>query len=64
MNIEPIALSIKDGFTALGVGTTKGYELINAGEVETFYIGRARRITTASIKAYVARQIALQAEAA
>ena len=42
----------------IGCGTTKLYELINAGELETYTIGRARRITTASIEAYVARHLA------
>lgn len=42
----------------LGVGVTKGYELINSGELESFTIGRARRITTASIEALIDRRLA------
>lgn len=61
MNIKPIAIPPKDAFTAIGVGVTKGYELINAGELEAFKIGRATRITTASIDAFVARQLSEQA---
>ncbi len=55
--MEPIALPPKDAFAAIGVGVTKGYELIAAKELETFKVGRATRITTDSIRAYVARQL-------
>ena len=55
--IEPIAIPPKDAFAAIGVGVTKGYELLNAKELDSFVIGRARRVTTASIRAYVERQI-------
>jgi hypothetical protein len=46
-----------DGFAALGVGKTKGWELVGRGELEAIKIDGATRITTASIKAYVARQL-------
>ena len=52
-----IALPPRDAFAALGVGVTKGYELINSGELETFKIGRSTRVTADSVRAYVARQI-------
>lgn len=55
--MEPIAIRPKEAFAAIGVGVTKGYELLAAGELDSFTVGRARRITTASIEAYVARQI-------
>jgi excisionase family DNA binding protein len=48
--IEPIAVSPKQAFAAIGVGTTKGYELINSGKLEAVKIGRSTRITWASIK--------------
>ena len=60
--MEPLAIAPKDAFAAIGVGITKGYELINTGELETFKVGRATRITTESIRAYVARQIAERQE--
>lgn len=62
--MELIAIAPKDAFAAIGVGVTKGYELLNAGELEAFKIGRATRITTASIRAYVARQLVDQPVAA
>ncbi len=55
--METIALPPKDAFAAIGVGVTKGYELINSGELESFKIGRATRITADSVRAYVARQL-------
>jgi excisionase family DNA binding protein len=62
--MEPLALPPKAAFAAIGVGTTKGYELINSGELETFKIGRSTRITTDSVRDYVARRLAEQQEAA
>lgn len=48
--MEPVAVSPKTAFAALDIGTTKGYELINSGQLEVFKIGRATRVTVASIK--------------
>jgi excisionase family DNA binding protein len=42
----------------LDCGTTRLYELIRAGELETYRDGASRKITTASLRAYVDRQIA------
>lgn len=56
--MDPLAVSPKDAFRAIGVGHTKGFELIATGDLETFKIGRATRITTASIQGFVARQLA------
>ena len=62
--MESLAVTTKVGFGMLNVGNTKGYELIAAGELETFKIGNATRITTKSIRAYVERQLASHKEAA
>lgn len=48
--MEPLAVSPKTAFAAVGVGTTKGYELENSGKLKAIKIGRATRITVASIK--------------
>ena len=40
--IEREALPIKQYFTFVGVGPTKGYELIKAGKLKTRKIGRSR----------------------
>jgi len=64
MTIDPIAVPPKLAFAAIGVGITKGYELINAGELTAFKVGRATRITTDSIRAYVAKRVAEASAAA
>jgi excisionase family DNA binding protein len=48
--MEPIAVSPKEAFAAIGIKNTKGYELINSGALEAVKIGRATRITWASVK--------------
>jgi len=40
----------------IGVGRTKLYELIAAGEVETVKLGKSTRITTASLHDLIRRQ--------
>jgi excisionase family DNA binding protein len=54
-SIEPLAVSPRQACLLLGVGTTRLYQLIGAGELVSYHEGRARRITTASIRARVAR---------
>jgi excisionase family DNA binding protein len=60
---SPIGLAPNAAKQAIGCGTTKLYELLAAGELESYCVGRSRRITVASIEAYVARQLE-QAKAA
>ncbi len=55
--MEPIGLPPKDAFALIPVGITKGYELINNGELHAFKVGRATRVTVASVRAFVARQL-------
>jgi excisionase family DNA binding protein len=62
--MEPLGVAPKAGCAVIGCGVTKLYELINAGELETYKVGRATRITLASIRSYVARQSAPQQQAA
>lgn len=54
-NVDPIFVKPKDAFAALGVGHTKGYEMIAAKELEAVKIGRATRITVASVQAKAAQ---------
>ena len=63
MICEPIAVAPKVAFDALGIGNTKGYELLNSGELESFYIGRSRRVIWASVKR-LAGLVTSEAEAA
>ena len=51
------------GMTYLYDGMTYLYDLINAGEIDSFKDGKSRKITTASIKAYIARRLEASKEA-
>ncbi len=53
---EPICVRVNEAARMIGVGRTKRYELIAAGEVETVKLGKATRITTASLHDLVRRQ--------
>ena len=50
---EPLAVPPKVAFAAIGVGNTRGYELINEGSLEAFKIGRSTRVTWESVKRLV-----------
>jgi|SRR5215475_7155202 len=54
---EPLVVSPKVARTMLNCSNTRIYELINAGEVESFLIGRSRKITIESIRQYVAMNL-------
>ncbi len=41
----------------LGISHKKIYELLSGGELDSYKIGRARRVTLASIEGFLARQI-------
>jgi len=54
--VEPICVRINDAARMIGIGRTKLYELISSGELETVKIGKATRVTTASLRGLVDRQ--------
>jgi hypothetical protein len=58
---EPLLVRPRDAWRMLGCGNTHGYALLNAGEIESFLDGRARKITVSSIHAYIARRLAAKA---
>jgi len=41
----------------LACGNTRGYQLLAAGELESFLDGRSRKITMQSIRDYIARRL-------
>lgn len=53
---DPICVRVNEAARMIGVGRTKLYELIAAGELETVKLGKATRITTASLHDLVRRQ--------
>ena len=61
----PLAVPPKDAWRLLGCSNSTGYELLAAGELDSFRLGRARRITVDSIRQLIARRLAAaKAEAA
>jgi hypothetical protein len=54
---EPLVVSPRRARHLLDCGNTRLYELISARELETFKDGKSRKITVASIKAYIVRRI-------
>jgi len=55
---ERLVVSPRRARHMLDCGNTRLYELLNAGELDSFLAGRSRKITVSSIKAYIARLIA------
>ena len=55
---EPLVVGPSKAWYLLDCGNTHGYELIAAGELESYLDGRSRRITMQSIKDYIARRLA------
>ena len=53
---DPICVRVNDAARMIGVGRTKLYELIAAGEVETVKFGKSTRITTSSLHDLIRRQ--------
>jgi excisionase family DNA binding protein len=53
----PLVVSPRQACEMLCVSLTRLYELLHAGELETYRHGRSRRITISSIRSYIARQI-------
>lgn len=50
---EPVLVQRLEAFRLIGVGTTKGQELINAGLLDARKLGTKTLVTTASIRAFV-----------
>jgi hypothetical protein len=62
-DVEPLVVKPKTAWKLLRCGNTRGYELLARGELQSFKDGRSRKITVASIKAFVARQLAAASSA-
>lgn len=50
-----LLLSVTEAARALGVGRSKTYELITAGELEVVHIGRCARVPVEAVEDYVDR---------
>jgi hypothetical protein len=56
-NTEPLVVKPKRAWIMLGCGNTRGYELLAAGELDSFHDGRSRKITVESIHRYISRRL-------
>jgi excisionase family DNA binding protein len=56
--LQPLLVKIKDAGHMLGVGRNTIYELLAAQELTSVYFGRARRITSKSIRDLISRRAA------
>jgi hypothetical protein len=54
----PLVVKPKVAWKMLACSNTRGYELIGAGELDSFLDGRSRKITVDSIRRYIARRLA------
>ena len=54
---EPLLVKPRVAWKILACGNTRGYELLAAGELESFLDGRSRKITLQSIRDYIARRL-------
>ena len=55
--IEPISVGTKTAWHLMAVSNAHGYKLIEQGEIDSYREGRVRKVTVASIKAYIARKL-------
>lgn len=54
--VEPITVRIREACRMTGIGRSKLYELIGAGEISTIKVGSITLIPVASLKAFIERQ--------
>ena len=55
--IKPLLVRPRCAWKMLGCGNTRGYELLAAGELDSFRDGRSRKITVESIHRYSQRHL-------
>lgn len=55
-SVEPICVKVNDAARMIGVGRTKLYELIAAGEVDVVKLGKSTRVTTASLRTLIQKR--------
>jgi hypothetical protein len=56
-DVGPLVVKPKIAWKMLACSNTRGYELLNAGELVSFLDGRSRKITVDSIHRYIARRL-------
>jgi excisionase family DNA binding protein len=61
---EPLAVSPRRAAFLLDCGVTRVYELINSRQLESYRDGASRKVTVASIKAYIEARLVASADKA
>lgn len=63
IDLEPGPLVVKPrvAWKMLSCSNTRGYELLAAGELQSFRDGRSRKITVESIRRYISRRLSPEA---
>jgi hypothetical protein len=56
-DVGPLVVKPKDARRMLNCGHTRLYELLGAGQLESFLDGRSRKITVESIRRYISRRL-------
>ncbi|GAB3914616.1 helix-turn-helix domain-containing protein [Kibdelosporangium lantanae] len=57
---DQVLLTVEEAARRIGIGKTKAYALVKAGDLESVLIGRLRRVHVDAIRAYAARLVAEQ----
>ncbi|MDP9236369.1 MAG: helix-turn-helix domain-containing protein [Chloroflexota bacterium] len=55
---EELLVSVVEAARRLGVGRSKIYELMGAGELKSLHVGKLRRVVVADLMAFVERRLA------
>jgi hypothetical protein len=58
----PLVASPNETMVTLNIGRAKLYELINLGELESYLEGHSRKILWGSIRSYIQRRLAAEAQ--
>jgi excisionase family DNA binding protein len=57
---EELLVNVVEAARRLGIGRSKLYELLGAGEITSLRIGKSRRVVVADLTAFVERRVAKQ----
>jgi hypothetical protein len=58
----PLLIPLNDGFEMIGVGRTKGYELVSAGLLPTVMVGARRYVQREVLEGIAAKGVAPRAD--
>jgi hypothetical protein len=56
-DMGPLVVKPKIAWQMLSCSNTRGYELLAAGELDSFRDGRSRKVTVESIRRYIAQRL-------